>query len=249
MYLRMKHSRHYVFALFLTLTSLSSFADNHQTCDDKLIQHLRTSLHIGDDVTIRAIACTNWGRDQILAAVALDSHDNAKVNQDDLDFYVAALDRRTFHLISSYKGGSIPDGGGEEVRSDSIRFEARPYKLAKNVTAFGVKITQQSTVRCGEGGSDGELLLFVPKEKNILLIFSDPLTTHYYRFVGGLPCTTDEYTTNETNVSVSIAKTKSNGLADLLITVARSPSNKKTFFHLQYNGKNYPIGSLPWLGD
>jgi hypothetical protein len=248
MYPQNKSAIRYLFALFLTVASIPSLAQDDQTCDEKVISHLRASLHIESDVNIRANACIRWGSGQLLAAVALESYFNAKVNQDDLDFYVAVLDRRTFNLISSYKGGSIPDGGGEEVRSESIRFETQPYNLANGISAFGVKITQQSTVRCGEGGSDGQLLMFIPRGRSILPLFSDPLTTHYYQFVGGLPCATDAYATNETKLTVSVAKTKTKGLADLLITVARTEKSEKSFFHLRFSGKNYPIRDLPWLG-
>ena len=195
---------------------------------------------------IVAAACKkNPAMPQItIAAVAFDDgKDDAKA------MVVALVDESARRVIASTRG-EIDEDAGMRVDSGSLWIDTAPYTLAPGVRAFGVDLTSGYIPHCGDGGSGADRTLYVQEGKNLRPIFG--LTMSYWRFVkGGNPrCmasdqANDDIVIENTDVSIGLASTITNGYRDLVVTATSSEdggqrTEKKPFrYKVRYDGREF----------
>jgi hypothetical protein len=204
-----------------------------------------------DGGTLVGGACAVWRHDRhiMLSAFAYDTG-----VADAKTLVVATTDAKTARVLSRYTA-AIEEDATMQVDEASVRLDTARYQLSKEVTAFGVRFTSNARgVRGAEASSNDELTLFVAEGSKLRPVM------HLYMFqqkslVGWLNSAMEESVWENATLSISTAKTSTNGYADLLVTANIAPDSagdqlpkpRKEHHLLRYDGTQYQRGGdAPW---
>ena len=170
--------------------------------------------------------------------------------KDDAKTLVVMLLNESEQKVVASDRWEIGEDAGMRVESGSLWIDTAPYLLAKGVRAFGVDLTSGYIPHCGDGGSGAERTLYVQQGEKLRPIFG--LTMSSWRFLqGGNPrCVGSDQASEvtiieNTDLSISVAKTSTNGYRDLIVQAVSSedtgqPKGKKSFLYkLRYDGQRY----------
>lgn len=182
--------------------------------------------------------CKPWPQDNRRTIAAL-AYDGRVEYQKEL--LLAIVDSRSGRVIASHKG-VIPEDAATEVTSTSLGLDTGRYTLSKTTRAFGLRLNTFRD-RCGfEGGFDDELTLYVVNGGTIRPVLTE--TMLQWRYGNVSRCNGEEVPRTEANVSISVEKTSSNGLADLRLAARRNDGKKAVTAIVKYNGEHYDL--QPW---
>ena len=195
---------------------------------------------------ITAAACKkNPAQPQItIASVAYEA------GKDDTKTLVVALVNESERkVVASYRG-EVGEDAAMRVDPGSLWIDSAPYVLAPGVRAFGVDLTSGYIPHCGDGGSGAERTLYVQQGEELRPIFG--LTMSSWQFLqGGNPrCIGSDQASKatiieNTDLSISVANSSTNGYRDLVITAVTSEdgaqrAGKKSFLYkARYDGSDY----------
>jgi len=175
----------------------------------------------------------------MLVAIAYEPPKYPAATNYQLPLYIAMVNVDTLNILSAYRG-SIGEDAVTHVNEGSLKFDTARYFLAKNVRAFGLRISANVEPRFSEGGYDDFLSLYILDGKEMRPVLTD-LAMRHWTYEGGVPGGPKNYTTRVTDFTLTIAPTVSHGFSDLLIS-AKTTGEKKILTHkLRYNGKFYPF--------
>jgi hypothetical protein len=157
-------------------------------------------------------------------------------------------------VLANYRG-EITEDATLALQSDSLRIDTAPYRLAKDVRAFGLDLSGWQSPNCGDGGTGPTRSLYIREGKYIR-----PVLTHMYlsswRYIaqGQGRCNpmapADAPTIiEETTYSLSVLPGVTHGFHDLRVTARSSrddgkPSEAGGNSTLKYTGKQYPEPDL-----
>jgi hypothetical protein len=203
-----------------------------------------------------AAACKVWPYDPktLLSAFAFDTGD-AELRT----VVVAMVDAGSGRVVRSH-ATTVTVDSAVDFGEYSFNIDTAPYQLAKDVRAFGLRFTSSAHgPSCAQRLSRDELTLFVPDAKGLRPVLQglamNTLEVRDNDCIGpGSDAPIDEAT-----LSLGLAPTAANGLADLVVTaqiVRQSPGadakgKPRLERHtLHYDGKEYQGGKKHpwWLG-
>ena len=161
-------------------------------------------------------------------------------------------------VLADYRG-EITEDAELTLQSDSLRIDTAPYRLAKDVRAFGLDVSGWQSPNCGEGGTGPTRSLYIREGTHIR-----PVLTHLYlsswRFItqGRGRCNPmappDAPTIiEETAYTLSVLPGVTHGFHDLLVTASSTrddgqPDEAGGPWILSYTGTQYPAPA-PWDGS
>jgi hypothetical protein len=215
-----------------------------QVCDDKIVASLKASWQIGPEGSVRAASCKLWPDDssKMLVALAYAPPNYPAVTGHQLPLYLAIVNLESLNVFSSYKG-SIEEDAVTLVNEGSLAFDTARYFLAKNVRAFGLRVSANVQPNLSEGGSDDVLSLYVIEGEQIRPVLHD-LPMQHWTYEGGVYGGETNYTTKKTVFSLSVAPTMSHGCFDLLVGGKTTGLRKTITQKLQYDGQVYPFDEI-----
>lgn len=215
-----------------------------QVCDDKVVASLKASWQIGTEGSVRAASCKLWPDDssKMFVALAYEPPNYPAVTDHQLPLYLAIVNLESLNVLGSYKG-SIEEDAVTLVNEGSLAFDTARYFLAKNVRAFGLRVSATVQPRFSEGGYGDVLSLYVIEGEQIRPVLHD-LPMRYWTYEGGFYGGGTNYTTKKTDFSLSVAPTTSHGFFDLLVTAKTTGLRKTTTQKLQYDGQVYPFDMI-----
>lgn len=202
-----------------------------------------------------AAACKPWPDDKAQSVVALayvrPGDEGVAQGERSLALLVAKVDGRSGALLERYDS-TLDEDAATEVSGDSLWLDTARYHLAPGVRAFGLVF--DSTARgasCPDGGSDEELTLFAPAGKALRPVLKAYLSE--WTTIKGTLCINDpDFMTESAKVTLDLARTSSNGFADLVLAAKVTGDSaagekylrtvRKT---LKYDGKQYPHETFP----
>jgi hypothetical protein len=240
--------------------------NNIKAAKDRLDQDIVTG--------IRSAACKVNPQNKDLMYVALASESNEKPNYNNeqiYDFTIATINTKKNTVVASYRG-KLEEDATLRIDEYTLSIDTANYKLNEQTRAFGVDVKSDFSPSCTEGGSGSLRTLYIQEGKNIRPILNDLILSKWTYVVSPIPlCSAAVVTTPETsaiieksNISLSMAETKSNGFKDIIINVRKKvideegkeislkgkeikeilPDNydlKSYTYKVQYDGKKYPI--------
>lgn len=196
-------------------------------------------------VVTAAVCKKNPAKPQItIAAVAYEAgKDDAKA------FIVALLNESEGKIVANYRG-EVGEDAGMRVDPGSLWIDSAPYVLAPGVRAFGVDLTSGYIPNCGDGGSGAERTLYVQQGEKLRPIFGLTMSTWHFLQGGNPRCIGSDQASEitiieNTDLSISVANTSTNGYKDLVITAASSEDGeqrvgKQSFLYkVRYDGREY----------
>lgn len=225
-----------------------------QNCTEEIYDAVSRYLKIENfvpivhDGIIVSEACKSWPHDINFLLVAF-AYDKGVENEKSL--LVAMLDKKTLEIIADFKA-VISEDAVTEAGQNSLQLDTAKFQLTGDIRAFGLHFNSSARgASCAEGVAWDELTLFV-QEKNKLR----PILKMEMQFQNALNGCIGSATGHDIweygRRTISIAKTKSNGFADLLITetisvdanteeIPKSINTKKKVrtYLMKYNGKEY----------
>lgn len=177
--------------------------------------------------------CKAWpaGGSKMLAAFAYDAGVEYEKK-----LVVALVDTARHKIAASYQG-AIPEDAASEVGSNSLWLDTARYTLSANTRAFGLRASTFRDRCTYEGGYDNDLTLFVVDGKAIRPVLG--LTMTHWRYQGVSRCNGEEPSRIEASLLISVAPTRSNGFADLLISARRDDAKRPLTVKLHYDGRIY----------
>ncbi|BCG24633.1 hypothetical protein TUM18999_28240 [Pseudomonas tohonis] len=202
-----------------------------------------------------AAACKPWPDDKAQSVVALayvrPGDEGVAQGERSLALLVAKVDGRSGALLERYDS-TLDEDAATEVSGGSLWLDTARYHLAPGVRAFGLVF--DSTARgasCPDGGSDEELTLFAPDGKALRPVLKAYLSE--WTTIKGTLCVNDpDFMTESAKVTLDLARTSSNGFADLVLAAKVTGDSaagekylrtvRKT---LKYDGKQYPHETFP----
>ena len=202
-----------------------------------------------------AAACKPWPDDKAQSVVALayvrPGDEGVAQGERSLALLVAKVDGRSGALLERYDS-TLDEDAATEVSGGSLWLDTARYHLAPGVRAFGLVF--DSTARgasCPDGGSDEELTLFALDGKALRPVLKAYLSE--WTTIKGTLCVNDpDFMTESAKVTLDLARTSSNGFADLVLAAKVTGDSaagekylrtvRKT---LKYDGKQYPHETFP----
>ncbi len=131
---------------------------------------------------------------------------------------LALIDRQTLRVVADHRG-SIGEDAVTAVGEGSLGLDTAPYQLAPGLRAFGVRFTSSAIgPSCADGAEWDELTLFIPHKKDQLLPVMRLPMQFQQALRGCLGKPTGHDVWEKGKRTISVASTRSHGLADLLIT-------------------------------
>lgn len=231
--------------LMLILTGMCaaapSGAEEKRACTETLAAFLKSSTIEAGGKKIRASACAYLpgAESTVLLAFAVEPAGYSQSTDYQLTRQIFTVSADSLRVVSSHEG-SIDEDAANRVREDSLRFDLAPYVLATGVRAFGLRISAFLEPKFSDGGSDDYLTLYVIEGRRIRPVLSD-LSMRTWRNSEAAEDRDDPCKTRTTTYVLGVAKTVSNGFADLLIS-ARTSCRRKVLTHrLRYDGTSYPF--------
>lgn len=215
-----------------------------QVCDDKVVASLKARWQIGTDGSVKAASCKLWPDDnsKMLVALVYEPPNYPAVTDHQLPLYLAIVNLESLNVLGSYQG-SIEEDAVTLVNEGSLAFDTARYFLAKNVRAFGLRISATVEPRYAEGGSDDVLSLYVIEGTQIRPVLQN-LSMQYWRYKGGVYGGATNYTTKKTDLSLSVTPTTSHGFFDLLVSAKTTGLRKTITQKLHYDGQVYPFDMI-----
>lgn len=252
---------HLAAALVLCFFSATAFAQAQprgDICAPNVYETVKLDLKISefspkqDGGNVISAACRAWPYkpNLLLAAFAYDEG-----AQDEKRLVVVIIDEKTRRVSSRFRR-TIGTDAVTEVGEHSLKLDTARYQLAEGVRAFGVRFNSSAHgANCGEGYWNDELTLFVPEGEKLRPVLSANL--YQQRWLRGCPAATSAALWEDALLSVSMAKTGTNGLHDLIVSakITVNAEGAPTGEHqdrverhtLHYDGKAYQKGrSVPW---
>lgn len=239
-------------AVFISASAVAKSGENK--CSEGIHGAVKRYLGINSFLprdqggTIVAEACKSWPYDKRLL-LAVVAYDNGIEYEKSL--VVAILDEKALRVVAGYRG-VISEDAVTEAGEGSLQLDTAKYQLSEGLRAFGLRFT--NTARgpsCADGASWDELTLFIQEKSRLRPVFRRP--TQFQEALRGCIGSATGHDVWEYGVrSISVADTKSNGLADLLITETITvdgnaepmpkdiDTKKRTRSYLmKYDGKEY----------
>ena len=221
--------------------AVPSNAGQTRTCTETLAAFSQSARIEADGRKVRASACANLSNAEgtVLLAFAVEPAGYPQSTDHQLTKRILVVAADSLSVLSSHEG-IIAEDAVTNVRADSLKFDLAPYVLAKGVRAFGLRLSANYEPKFSEGGADEYLSLYVIEDKKIRPVLND-LSMREWERLGESPEDIDDpCKTRTTTYTLGVAKTVSNGFADLLIS-ARTSCRRKILTHrLRYDGTSYP---------
>ncbi len=201
----------------------------------------------GDDLGVVAAAACKKSPASPQLTIAAVAYEAGK--EDAKAFIVAFVDESERKVVASYRG-EIGEDAGMRVDKGSLWIDSAPYVLALGVQAFGVDLTSGYIPNCGDGGSGAERTLYVQESEHLRPIFGLTMSTWHYLQGGNPRCIDSDQASvtpiiENTDLSISVANSSTNGYRDLIITAISSEDGeprveKDSFLYkVRYNGREY----------
>ena len=244
----------------LSLCLNAAFADNE--CDENTFQIIGNHVNIQDyksrneEGVVVAESCKIWPYRPSVTLVAfaheVDSPNDAQLK----DMIVAMIDNRKNQIISSIQT-TVGEDAFTEIDNSSLKLDTARYQLSNKIREFGLRFHSSARgASCGEANWGNQLTLFVPEGKKLRPM----LSVYMYQqksIKGCLSVFSPDAVWENAEVSLSMKKTFTNGLADILVTAKILPdfneSNTENIkartetYTLQFDGHKYVTGSkVPW---
>lgn len=207
--------------LFAGLLALLS-ATSHAACDTGLAERMHAKLHPKRTLDHERAACQPWrgfaGRFIVVLPLPHPSSE-PDVTQFDLDVLVVQQadngnTERATVVSRLFQSLALTE---DAVRINEIRIDTARYKLAADARAFGVRIVRQGSSRVNPYSNE-TLSLYLPQGPKLAKVL-DGLETTLERGEWDATCAGSFETVRG---SLSIARSTSNGFADLLLRQTRS---------------------------
>jgi hypothetical protein len=205
--------------VFLNSTSAAA-KSNDNKCSKEIYAAVKRHLGINSFLprdqggTVVAEACKPWPYDKgvVLAVMVYD-----KAAEYEKSLVVAVLDRNSRRVIASYQD-VVNEDAVTEAGEGSFQLDTAKYQLSANLRAFGLRFTSSARgPNCAEGANWDELTLFIQEKDRLRPVFRQP--TQFQELLRGcIGSATGHDVWEYGRRTISVADTKSNGLADLLIT-------------------------------
>jgi hypothetical protein len=230
-----------------------------QKCPDSVIDSLGKHLNLesfrsplDDNAFIISSACKQnpTNKNQIFSLVAYENEEKSEIK----NIIVAVIDKNSNKILSDFQT-KVEEDASQIIESDSFRIDTAPYNIAHDVRAFGIDFTSGYNFNCGDGGLGAERTLYIQDGDHLRPILT--LTMSYWSFIqeGPSRCNpkaddSEPTIIENTNLSIGIGSSSTNGFKDLLISAKNSrddgkPSKQKPFhFKLRFDGKKYPTQDL-----
>lgn len=225
-----------------------------QKCSATQLQQLGAQLGVArftqtEKGVVVSAACKVWPKDasKTLIAVAY-----ATKVAEEKGFVVAITETATGKLQSLYRN-AIEEDAAMELREGNLSIDTARYDLSKNVRAFAVDVTSSARgASCPDGGVGPERSLFVQDGAAVKRVVESLYLTSWQYHSGSSCAQPDqpEPVVEEFATSIDIAKTATNGFADLLISMTSKLDNgaksiRQPFrYTLKYDGKQYPTEAM-----
>lgn len=198
-------------------------------------------------------SCKSWPANENIALTAFAYDEGVETEK---TLIVAMIDRKAKHIVSDYRI-KIGEDALIEVGESSLQLDTARYQLKKNLRAFGIRFNSAARgPSCGEGHWNTELTLLVPDGKKLRPVLN--LYLYQQKSVQGCLSAQDpDAIWKDADLTVSLAKTSTNGLRDLLVKAKITTQSNGAqignikdqveYQVLRYNGKYYDKGNnVPW---
>lgn len=244
-------------ALALCLLPFSySEARQAQPCEDAMLQSLSAQLGqrgwsspIGNaQGPLVAAACKPWPDDPNLSVVTLayrDAKDSSSPGDRNLNWLVAKVDTHSGQLRERYDD-YLGEDSALELDAGSLWLDTARYRLAPGVRAFGVVVSSVARgASCPDASSNDLLTLVVPEGAKLRPVFSTYLRA--WTTVKGTSCVMDsDFQSEQADLTLAIAPTRSHGYADLLVSARVRASQDENVLRtvsttVRYDGNQYPF--------
>lgn len=212
--------RRLLLAFLLALLS----AAGHAACDTGLAERMHAKLHAQQALDHERAVCQPWrgfaGRFVVVLPLPRPSTE-AGVTQFDLDVLVVQqadngnTDRATV-ISRLFEPSAMSE---DAVRISEIKVDTARYTLAGDARAFGLRIVRQGSSRVNPYSNE-TLTLYVPRGSRLAKVL-DGLELTLERGEGDANCAGNFETVRG---SLSVARSTSNGYADLLLRQTRTES-------------------------
>lgn len=217
----------------------NGLGNNSEAMRDSLAEFLekfeipKEHAEANDDAIIAVSACkkTPADKNQIIAALGYTDYPSFAV-ENTYTLTIALVDVRK-GVIAVYNREYEEDAGFTFENGAHIRIDTAPYMLKKGVRAFGVDVHSGYQPHCSDGGSGPARTLYIQQGNQLKPILID-LDMSYWEFIqrGQDRCNSDENAPEEPVISsstthISVAPTKTNGFADLIVTRVNSRNDNK----------------------
>lgn len=217
-------------------------------------KYLTTKKHLGVGNVV-STACKPWPHDNstILSATAFQASPENEVL-----LSIAMLDRRSNSVIAE-NTRTVSQDAAVHFGEGSLKLDTAPYHLAKGVTAFGVRFTSDAPgPSCADGAWSEELNLYVRQGTGLRFVLQGLAMERQQALEGCFGPAASKLIFERASLSLSISKTSTNGLADLVVTAKISedgdliPGTSKSsveHYTLRFDGHEYrePRPSPWWL--
>jgi hypothetical protein len=220
-----------------------------QTCAPEVFESIGALLQIADFANagkqaVGASVCKRLPGAQSIVLVAMLYKTGSDAN-----LVVAMFDEKSGKVVSTYTAPIVEDAT-MSVNGARMHIDTARYDLAPGVRAFGVDIHSGYLPSCGDGGYDGIRTLLVRDGEKLRPVLDLTLSTWQIVERGNSRCSNVDVGTTviATQTStITVAKTVTNGYADLLITTVSKYDDEKRRKPratgrtlLRYDGKKYP---------
>lgn len=195
---------------------------------------------------IKAAACKKSPTKEQLT-IATFAYDTGK--EDAKAMVVALVDESKREVVASARS-EISEDAAMRVDDDSLRIDTAPYTLAPGVWAFGIDLTSGYNPNCGGGGTGAERTLYVQQGQQLRPIFGLTMSSWNYIKGDSPRCTADPEAAENavienTDFSIGIDKTLTNGYRDLIISAVTynegepKPKADSILYRVRYDGREY----------
>jgi len=173
---------------------------------------------------VQSAACKIAPQNKNLMYVALASNptDNNNYGEATYDFTIAILDIKKNIVISSYKD-KMEEDAAFRLGKSNLRIDTANYRLNDKTRAFGIDLISDYIPNCGDGGFGNIRTLYIEEGKKIRPILSGLIMSDWRYLVEGASRCNSEISDSvipiikESNITISIAETMTNGFKDLII--------------------------------
>jgi hypothetical protein len=170
-------------------------------------------------------------------------------------FALAVIDIKKNKVINLYRD-IIEEDATTRVFGAGLTIDTARYNLAPGQRAFGVRMGIGYSPRCAEGGENDYLTLFVEEKTQLKPVLKNFAMNSWQITEGSNGCGygTEDFTTDNVNLVLGVAKSSTNGWHDLEVTerhetermsgsaeetVPDKKSYSKLLGKLRMNGKEY----------
>lgn len=219
-----------------------SYAGTHENkrCDANITEVVFKHFNIPSDGEIRDSACKIWPYDKnkILAAVAYapSGYDFA-VSDYPLSVYIAVIDAKANTIVATHQGGILEDGT-TQITEFTLGWDTARYDMADGVRGFALRVNAFRESPAMNGGFDNQLTLFIIDGKTVRPVIRELNMREWECDIG---CGEGNAKRIETTVAISMAKEKTNGFADTILTASKSDSGNVVTYRAKYNGSQYDL--------